>query len=379
MTTAEMLGSWHHCRRRPSWPRRPRARLALALLWLTLLSVGCGDAPFGSKPSADAERTRPARPATEHLVTSITTERASVSVPHERPGSLRLRRLVRLHSQEEGRITELEVFEGDAVEQGQTLIRLEDDLLSAELDAARATAAQERLDLKRLAGLAGRGAASEDELAQARTAVAVAEAQVRVLETRLAFTKISAPFAGVVTARLAEPGDFVTKNTHLLSIADPASLIAEVLVSELVLPQLAVADPVQIRIDALGGLSVPGRILRIHPTLSESGRQAKVEISFEQIPAGARDGQFVRARFDSRGISRLMIPFRALRQDREGAFVWIIDEAGKAQPQPVETGPRIRDQVEIVAGLEPGTQVITRGFLGLAAGKEVRLVETSRL
>ncbi len=352
---------------------------AFALLCLALLSAGCSDSPFGSKSAANGGDSKPASPATEHLVTAITTERASISVPHERPGSLRLRRLVRLHSQEEGRITELEVYEGDAVEQGQTLVRLEGDLLRAELDAARATAAQERLDLKRLEGLVVRGGASEDEIAQARTAVAVAEAQARVLETRLAFTEISAPFAGLITARLAEPGDFVTKNTHLLSIADPASLIAEVLVSELVLPQLAAGDPVQIRIDALGGLVVPGRILRIHPTLSETGRQAKVEIAFDQIPAGARDGQFVRARFESRGIPRLMVPFRALRQDRDGPFVWVIDAADKAQRQSVETGVRITDQVEIVEGLEPGTKVITRGFLGLAAGKEVRAIETSRL
>lgn len=343
-----------------------------------LAVAGCSDPPGSAKQSSDEGQSRPARAPTAHLVTAMTAERASVAVPHERPGSLRLRRLVRLHSQEEGRITELEVFEGDAVEQGQTLIRLEDDLLRAELDAARATAAQERLDLKRLEGLAGRGGASEDEIAQARTAVAVADAQARVLETRLAFTEISAPFAGLVTARLAEPGDFVTKNTHLLSIADPASLIAEVLVSELVLPQLAVGDPVQIRIDALGGLNVPGRILRIHPTLSETGRQAKVEIAFDQIPVGARDGQFVRARFDSRGIPRLMVPFRALRQDRTGPFVWVIDDAGKAERQTVETGVRIADQVEIVAGLEPGTEIITRGFLGLAAGEAVREVQTAQ-
>lgn len=359
-----------HCRDSPPW-------LTLILLCLALLSAGCSDAPFGSQSTADSGGSKPARPTTEHLVTAITTERTSVSVPHERPGSLRLRRLVRLHSQEEGRITELRVFEGDAVEQGQTLVRLEDDLLRAELDAARATAAQERLDLKRLEGLAGRGGASEDEIAQARTAVAVAEAQARVLETRLAFTEISAPFDGLVTARLAEPGDFVTKNTHLLSIADPASLIAEVLVSELVLPQLSVGNAVQIRIDALGGLNVTGRILRIHPTLSEVGRQAKVEIAFDLIPAGARDGQFIRARFKSKGIPRLMIPFRALRQDRDGPFVWVIDEADKAQRQAVETGVRVTDEVEIVAGLEPGTQVITRGFLGLAADKEVRAVETN--
>ncbi|MEA3639208.1 MAG: efflux RND transporter periplasmic adaptor subunit [Lamprobacter sp.] len=366
----------------------PIARLLWMLVALTTVLIGCSEAPSGSTASrsrapaskpTDATTTTSAPTAdaatTAQLVTAITAERASVSMQHERPGSLRLRRLVRLHSQEEGRIIALAVFEGDPVQQGQTLLRLEDDLLQAELNAARATADQKRLDLKRLEALAGRGGASDDEIAQARTAVAVAEAQAQVLETRLAFTKIRAPFDGLLTARLVEPGDFVAKNTHLLSVADPTSLIAEVLVSELVLPQLSVGDAVQIRIDALGGDSFPGTILRIHPTLSESGRQAKVEVAFEQIPEGARSGQFVRIRFSSREMARLMVPFRSIRQERAGPFLWVIDADGKAARQAVETGLRITDQVEILAGLEPGTQVITRGFLGLAAGDAVRIIE----
>ena len=403
-----------HRRRSPRKHRLGRRNLAvrqllqaLRLEWpalggallVSILLVGCEETPSGSTTESDettassqetttasSQKTttneaspKPASPSTAHLVTAITAERASVSIQYERPGSLRLRRLVRLYSQEEGRILALEVFEGDQVEQGQTLVRLEDDLLRAELDAARATSAQKRLDRQRLEALAGRGGASDDELAQARTAVTVAEAQVRVLETRLGFTEISAPFAGIVTARLAEPGDFVAKHTHLLSVADPQSLMAEVLVSELVLPQLAEGDAVQIRIDALGGRTFPGTILRIHPTLSESGRQAKVEVAFAQIPEGARAGQFVRLRFSSRGLARLMVPFRSIRQERAGPFLWIIDAEGKAARQAVETGLRITDQVEILAGLEPGTPVITRGFLGLAAGDEVRVVETDQL
>jgi RND family efflux transporter MFP subunit len=345
---------------------------------LTALSFGCSQHPDESTPGGGDEPGR-SREQTAHLVTVITAERAPVALRYERPGSLRLRRLVRLHSQEEGRILELDVFEGDRVEQGQVLLRLEDDLLRAELDAARATGAQKRLDLKRLEALAGRGGASDDEIAQAQTAVAVADAEIQVLETRLAFTRISAPFNGIVTARLAEPGDFVAKNTHLLSVADPDSLVAETLVSELVLPQLAVGDAAQIRIDALGGRTLPGHILRIHPTLSETGRQAKVELAFEQIPEGARAGQFVRIGFSSRDMERLMVPFRSLRQERSGPFLWVIDTEGQAQRQPVETGVRIADQIEVLAGLEPGTRVITRGFLGLAAGDPVQVIEAGSL
>lgn len=357
--------------------RRRSGALGFGLVGAFTLVVslsGCSDdtrqttTEPSSSPGADLAQPR------GHLVTTLTAERAPVALRYERPGSLRLRRSVRLYAQEEGRITALDVYEGDPVSANETLIRIEDALLRAELDAARATREQEQLDLKRLEGLSARGGASEDEIAQARTALAVAEAEVRVLKTRLAYTVIKAPFSGLVIERLAEPGDFVAKNTQLLTLADPDSLIAEAAVSELVLPQLAVDDPVLIRIDALGGQSVSGTILRIHPTLTEVGRQATVEVAFERIPAGARAGQFVRLIFTSNRVPRLLVPFRAVRQDRSGAFVWIVDAEDRAARRAVETGLRITDQVEILAGLEAGEEVITRGFLGLAAGDTIRRV-----
>lgn len=355
--------------------RLPRATgLPAAVLCATLIALGgCSGGQGDAESDSRRERETPA-----HLVTVMTTERAPVSMQHERPGSLMLRRLVRLYSQEEGRITELEVFEGDAVRAGQVLVRLEDDLLRAELDKARATRAQEQLDLERLADLVKRRAASEDELAQARTALAVAEAELRVLQTRLDYTRIGAPFDGVITERLVEPGDFVAKNTHLLTLADPRSLVAEIFVSELVLPHIAVGDPVVIRIDALGAQRFDGEILRIHPTLSETSRQAKVEVRFEQIPPGARAGQFVRAELATAAVSRLLVPFRALRNDRDGQFVWTVDADGNAARRAVRSGLRIADDIEILDGLEPGEQVITRGFLGLAEGKSVDAVGSAQ-
>lgn len=297
---------------------------------------------------------------------------------HERPGSLRFRRLVRLFSQEEGRVTQLALFEGDQVEAGQLLVELDDELLQAEADKAIATREQKALDFQRLLGLRNRQAVSEDELAQARTALAIAQADERLLQARLELTRIRAPFAGVVTERRIEPGDFVARNTHLLTLADPDSLVAEVLVSELILPHLALGDPVSLRIDALGSVSFAGEILRIHPALDQATRQAVVEVALKPIPEGARAGQFVRARLKSAAVERILVPFRALLQDRDGELLWLVGQDGKAERRAVRSGLRIADQIEILEGLTPGERVITRGFLGLTEGKTVRVVEDAR-
>lgn len=347
------------------WHRSVKRTLLVALV---LFVTGC------DRPDGTPRPERPAQARSEHLVAVIVAQPSAVATTQERPGTLRHRRLVRIYSQEEGRITELDLFEGDQVRPGQTLVRLEDDLLRAERDKALATEAQKRLDLSRLEDLRRKRAASEDEVAQAATALALAEADLRLLETRLGFTHILAPFAGVITERLVEPGDFVTKNTHLLTLADPGSLVAEIFASELILPELALGSPARLRIDALADRVFEARILRIHPRLEESSRQAIVELALDPVPEGARAGQFVRAILRTAQSERLLVPFRALRRDREGEFVWVVGAEEVAERRPVRSGLRIADGVEILEGLVPGDQVITRGFLGLAEGKRVKVV-----
>jgi RND family efflux transporter MFP subunit len=355
-------------RPRRASPRNPPLLAAAPIAILTAALSACS--PGGDPPSSTSR----ARGAPDHLVASVVVERAATTSSHERPGSLRHRRLVRLFSQEEGRITLLEVFEGDMVREGEILVALEDDLLQAELDKARATLAQAELDVGRLEDLVSKRAASDAELSQARTAVAVARGDVRLLETRLAFTRIPAPFDGVVTERLVEPGDFVSKNTHLLTVADPESLVAEVYASELILPRMNVGDPAQLRIDALGAAAFPARILRIHPSLEQTSRQGIVELTLEDPPPGVKAGQFVRVTLETAAVERLLIPFRALRRDRNGEFVWLITEEGQASRREVRSGLQIADRIEILEGLAPGDLVITRGFLGLSEGKTVKVV-----
>jgi RND family efflux transporter MFP subunit len=351
-------------------PRDTVTRAALStLVGAVLLVSGCtpGD---GAQAPGPAGKARP-----DHLVSVVALEPAPRLIEAERTASLRYRRQVRVHAQEEGRVVALPFYESDRVDAGETVARLDDSLLQAERDKARANRDQRRTDLDRLADLRRKRAASEDEVAQAETALAVAEAELRMLDTRLGFTRINAPFAAVVTERLAEPGDFVTKNTHLLTLADPDSLVAETLVSELLMPALAIGDPTSVRIDALPGQTFAGRILRIHPSVEESSRQGIVEIALDPIPKGARAGLFARVAFRIAMDARLVVPYRSLQRDREGEFLWVVGPDSAAHRQRVTSGLRIADGIEILTGAAAGDRVITRGFLGLSDGKAVRVVK----
>jgi RND family efflux transporter MFP subunit len=309
--------------------------------------------------------------AKSHLVAIERLSLKTLGLSHQRNGTLKARQSVRIFNQEEGRITKLPHYEGDRVKQGATLVRLEEDLLRAELAKAAATSRQMQTNLQRLEKLSKRSAVSDDELARARTDLNVAEAEQRLLQTRLGYTRISAPFNGVVSQRLAEPGDVVPRHTHLMPLIDPDSLVTRILVSDLLLPQLKLEDQVSVRIDGLGTTPYPGRIVRIHPELDENTRMGIVEVALDPVPSGARPGQFCRITINSIKQQRLTIPFNALQRDSEGEYVYLLEADQTTSRRAVTSGLRIAGRLEIISGLKPGEAIVTRGFLGLKTGIKV--------
>jgi membrane fusion protein (multidrug efflux system) len=270
-----------------------------------------------------------------------------------------------------GSITALPAYEGDRVPTGSVILRLDRVMLETELAKAMAVRKEAEANLARLERLVRSRMVAEDEVLRGRTAVDVATAEEALLRTRLGYTVVTAPFDGVVTQRLAEPGDVVERHDHVLTLADPSSLIADLEVSELILPHVALGDSVGVRIDALGDQRLQGRVLRIHPALDAATRLGRVEVELTPAPDGARAGQFARVSFDVRALDRQMIPFSALRRDTVGEYVFRLREDGHVERVAVRGGRRLAERVEILEGLGDGDQVVTKGFLGLVSGTRV--------
>ncbi len=315
----------------------------------------------------------------EHLVETAPVVSDNLSVVRTRAGSLRARREVRIHAQEEGRITALPFYEGDAVKAGDILVQLDDTLLRVQTERAAATRKQAAEDVKRLKELRGSKLVSENEYTRAVTALEVAEADERLLQTRLGYTTIKAPFDGVVTERLSDPGNILDRHQHVLTVADPSSLVTELPVSELILPGLDIGDVAQVRIDALGDQVFEGHIMRIYPNLDPLTRRGTIEVVIDPVPAGAAPGQLCRVELNTHAAHRQVIPYAALRRDTTSEYVYVLDAESRAQRVDVESGLRLADKVEIRRGLQDGQQVVIRGFLGLTPGKAVKPVQHSAL
>ena len=341
--------------------------MRILVLSLVAVLVACGEANSGSAPPAPRA----------HLVELATARTGQLAVGADRAGSLRALREVRIVNQEDGEITAVTVREGDRVVRGQVLVRYDDRILRAELDKARAALRQAELDHQRNRQLIERGFIGADALSRSATAVEIADAEQRLLAARVGNLTLTAPFAGAVAQRLVEPGGVTPRHTHLLTLIDPSTLVTEVAVSELVLANLRVGDPAAVRIDALGDAVHRGRIVRIHPSIDPASRTGRIEVALNPVPEGARPGQFCRVELATGGRERILVPLAALRRDAQGEYVFVVDGDTVARVE-VESGQRLADQVELRRGVLPGAQVVTRGFIGLAAGTRVRPVAAAQ-
>ncbi|WP_027853827.1 efflux RND transporter periplasmic adaptor subunit [Marinobacterium litorale] len=308
-----------------------------------------------------------------HLVEVTRATLEPVSIHRTRTGTLRAERVVNIHAREAGEIRSLPFYPGDSVAQGAVLVELDDVLLRAELGRARAALSEAQQNLERLRQLTGRNLVSHEDLLRRETQARVARADVDILETRLAYTRIEAPFEGVISERLVEPGGVVERYDHLLTLIDPTQLIAQVSLSELVLAQLSVGDPVSVSIDALGGESVPAHVSRIYPQVDPVTRRGELEIRLASPPARAKPGQLIRVKLATADKPRLMLPFGALLFE-EQPFVYVVNREGSVERRTLVTGIRLGDQIEILDGIEPGDRIVVRGFLGLTPGKAVSVV-----
>lgn len=189
-------------------------------------------------------------------------------------GTIEALSTVRIFNQEPGRIKSLPFYPGDTVKKDQLITVLDDAILIREFEKARAQHRQTKLDLKRLKRLVPRKLTSNEQLSRAQTLVEQAKAEENLFKTRLSYAKIHAPITGVITQRLSEVGDVVSLHSHILSIADVSQLKITLSLSELSISQLKESMVVSIRIDALGDTKFNGKVLRIHPTIDTSSRQA---------------------------------------------------------------------------------------------------------
>jgi len=150
---------------------------------------------------------------------------------------------------ESGRVTKLNVREGDEVKPGDLLYTVDDDLQKADLNQNNATLANAQQTYDRAASLRGTGAGTQANLDSAVSALRVAEARVNTSQTRLDRRKGFAPIAGAIQQIYFREGEMVQAQRPVLSIMPPGNMKLRFFVSETELPKLALGDDVKVACD----------------------------------------------------------------------------------------------------------------------------------
>jgi membrane fusion protein (multidrug efflux system) len=340
------------------------AHLFALLLLAVFLVSGC-----------DKTDTAKAKKSAKHYVEVVKVTRQPIATKRIVTGTLESLHSVRIFNEEEGKISKLPFYPGDRVEEGQELVQLDDTIIQAELDKAQASYQQAKLDLKRLKQLMPRKLASEDQVARAETALQQARAEQNLLKTRIERTRMYAPFTGLISERHKEPGDVVPVHSHVLTLIDPAELIARLYISEILLANIKPGMSVQLRIDALGDTQYTAKVTRVYPTINPATRQGVFEIKLDPIPEGAVPGQLCRVTVDAQTQPLRAVPLNAVRHDANGEFVYGVKD-GKAYRTKVTTGIQIGNYLEITEGLQDNDVIVRKGFLGLRNKKDVTINES---
>jgi RND family efflux transporter MFP subunit len=345
---------------------------------------------------ARAWQGRAARAAAAHAAPAVAVVRVDredlfrqISVPAEfRPYTE-----VELHAKVTGYVKTMKVDIGDRVKAGELLALLEVPELTDDLNHAIAVRQRAEADY-RDAHLAYTRllAVNQDhpnliaqqdlDTAEARDAtaqgsLAAARSDVGKYQTMVDYTRITAPFAGVITKRYADPGSLIQAGTAsnaqampLLRVSDNALLRLDFPVSVDYVRGIRIDAPVSVRVDSLGGRTLEGRIARFSDRVDDSTRTMIAEMEVPNISLEVVPGMYatVILKVDERPHA-LAIPIEALAPG--GRSVLVVDAAHEVQERPVQLGLETPARYEVLAGLKEGDLVMLGNPAQLVPGQKV--------
>lgn len=280
-------------------------------------------------------------------------------------GTLRSAEAVIIRPEIAGRIHSVGFEEGGSIAKGEVLVKLDDSILAADLEEARANLALSKANAERATSLASRGAGTQRARDEADAKLRVDQARIEQARARLDKTVITAPFAGIVGLRSISPGAYVQPGQDIVNLEAIDPIQVDFRIPEIFLAHLREGLKVAVTADSHPGRAFPGMVTAIDPAVDAMGRAALVRARLDNSDKALRPGQFVRLVLTvSESVDAITVPEEAIvPRGQKMTVIRIID--GKAQPAPVTTGARRDGMVEITQGLAPGDVVVTAGQMKL--------------
>ncbi|MDP2646102.1 MAG: efflux RND transporter periplasmic adaptor subunit [Desulfobacterales bacterium] len=324
--------------------------------------------------------------------------------------------LISISSKLMGTIKAIQVREADRVKKGDLLVVLDPSQVQAQLRQVQA--ALEEAEKGRLAAISAREAARSaadlaratyeryrhlmkeastsrqeyDEVqtrdSQSRAALSQADAALGAADSRVRQAKasaasagitsrdaaVTAPFDGIVAARLVEVGSLASPGTPLLTLEGMEGYRVDLFLPESLIQRVAVNQNVKVTISALENTPFDGVVQIIVPFADEQSRSFLIKV---KLPgkAGVRSGMFARVMIPVGEANILKIPASAVVVQGQLTGIYLLDDDQRARFRLIRTGRALGEQMEILSGLKEGDRYIIEPFPTLVDGAQIEAVE----
>jgi membrane fusion protein (multidrug efflux system) len=259
-------------------------------------------------------------------------------------------------------VVSLPFREGGSIERGGLIAQLDDSQLKAELARAQAEREQRKTTYERVKTIVEEAAGAPQDLDDAAAALGVAQANLDLAEARLAKTRITAPFAGILGARRVSPGAVLRPGDPITDLARIDELRVTFSVPERYMGKLQAGASVSVSTTAYPGRVITGRIDVVDPVLDPGTRSATVVARAPNPGLRFRPGMSADvSAVLSRRENALSIPSEAVFVEGDQAYVFVVNPDSTFQRAAVSLGTRQADAVEVVKGLEAGQRVVRAG------------------
>lgn len=304
----------------------------------------------------------------------------------EATGELIAKERAQIAAEVGGRVTEILIDEGSAAERGAAVLTIDPERRALERDSARARVTeshaalreQER-DLERIKQLHERGVASQTQLDQAETQLALArsrrsaaEAELGMQTRALADAIVKAPFAGLIADRLVSRGEFVAPGQKLFELVSLDPIEVEFRLAEIDSSRVKLGNDVGVRVAPFPDETFSATVTMVSPTIDPRTRTLRVKAEMGNADGRLRPGLFARVDL---GIAKRdgvpMIAEEAVLQRADGAVVFRAIAESRVERRVIEIGAHHDGMVEVVSGLAPGDLVVLRGQAMLTDGQLV--------
>ena len=330
-------------------------------------------------------------------------------------GYVEPRRKATVSSKITGKVTEVLVDEGMAVEEGQILAQLDDsdarrryEAIRAERDVARAAIeelevnlADSERTLRRTNELRDQGVASVQDLDSATAAVDALRAKLRVARSSLDAARaqlavsaqdlenytVRAPFAGIAVSKDAQPGEMVSPvsagggftRTGISTIVDMNSLEIVVDVNESHIAKVTPGQPADAVLDAYPEWHIPATVRTVIPTADRQKATVKVRLTFDELDPRILPDMGVKVAFHetvaegpTENPAQSLVPQPAVRTENGQTVVFVVEDE-IVDRRAVNVGRSTGTDIEIIAGVTPGDRVVVSESDGLSDGQKVKV------